>query len=168
MQTTTEHIQFRKVMGRFITGVTVVTARAGDEVHGMTCNAFCSISITPLTVMVSIAKNTRSERLIEKGGVFAVNILSETQSYLADRFAGRHKDKEGNRFEGFEWEPAVTGAPIFTGIQAYVDCKVMKAYDGGTHTLYLGKVVASHLDDSQHPLVFYQSRYVGLDSFKAS
>ncbi|MCI0620144.1 MAG: flavin reductase family protein [Acidobacteria bacterium] len=167
MQTITDHTQFRKVMARFVTGVTVVTTRVGDEVHGMTCNAFCSISISPLTVMVSLAKNTRSERLIGMGGVFAVNVLSETQSYLSDRFAGRHKDKEGNRFEGFEWASAVTGAPIFTGIQAYLDCKVMKAHNGGTHTLYLGEVVASHVNDFQRPLLFYQSRYMGLDSLKA-
>jgi len=60
-------------MSRFVTGVTIVTTRAGEELHGMTCNAFCSISITPLTVMVCLAKNTRTEKLLEKGHVFAVN-----------------------------------------------------------------------------------------------
>ncbi|PYV36598.1 MAG: hypothetical protein DMG06_30375 [Acidobacteria bacterium] len=76
MHKTLDSAQFRKVMARFVTGVTIVTSRAGEEVHGMTCNAFCSISIAPLTVMVCLTKNSRTERLIEKGRVFAVNVKS--------------------------------------------------------------------------------------------
>jgi flavin reductase (DIM6/NTAB) family NADH-FMN oxidoreductase RutF len=158
--------QVRKVMARFVTGVTIVTSRSEAEIHGMTCNAFCSISITPLTVIVSLAKNSRTARLIEQGQVFAVNVLSESQTNLSDRFAGRHKDKEANRFEGFEWTTAVTGAPIFRGSQAYLDCRLTKAFDGGDHTLYLGEVVAFHADDSQRPLIYFQSRYMGLDNLK--
>lgn len=153
-------------MGSFITGVTVVTARAGHEMHGMTCNAFCSISIDPATVMVSISKNTRTEKLIERGRIFAVNILSESQTQLADRFAGRHKEREEDRFEGFEWTTAVTGAPIFMGNQAYLDCKLIRGFDAGDHTVYLGDVVAAYADDSKRPLIFFQSRYMGLDSLK--
>jgi flavin reductase (DIM6/NTAB) family NADH-FMN oxidoreductase RutF len=159
-------IQFRKVMARFVTGVTIVTSRARAEVHGMTCNAFCSISIAPLSVIVSLAKNTRTERLIEKGGVFAVNVLSESQTELSDRFAGRHKDKEEDRFEGIQWTTAITGAPIFEGIQAYLDCNLMKTFDGGTHTLYLGEVLAAHADDTRRPLIYFQSRYMSIASLK--
>jgi flavin reductase (DIM6/NTAB) family NADH-FMN oxidoreductase RutF len=161
-----DSIQFRKVMARFVTGVTIVTSRARAEVHGMTCNAFCSISIAPLSVIVSLAKNTRTERLIEKGGVFAVNVLSESQTGLSDRFAGRHKDKEEDRFEGIQWTTAITGAPIFEGIQAYLDCKLMKTFDGGTHTLYLGEVLAAHADDTRRPLIYFQSRYMSIDSLR--
>src|SRR5262245_32747998 len=104
--------QYRKVMSQFVTGVTVVTGRAGDEIHGMTVNAFCSVSIAPPTVLVSLARGSRTEELIQKGRVFAVNILGGSQAELSDRFAGRHKDREADRFEGFEWTTAVTGAPI--------------------------------------------------------
>ena len=83
MQTTLDSARFRKVMSHFVTGVTIVTSRSGDEIHGMTCNAFCSISMAPLTVMVCLAKNTRTERLIEKSQVFAVNILSDSQTTLS-------------------------------------------------------------------------------------
>jgi flavin reductase (DIM6/NTAB) family NADH-FMN oxidoreductase RutF len=158
--------QFRKVMSRFVTGVTVVTSREGDELHGMTCNSFCSISIAPLTIMVSLAKNTRTYRLIEKTHVFAVNVLSQAQADLSDRFAGRHKQNESDRFVGCEWTTAVTGCPILKGNQAYLDCKLLKTFDGGSHTLCLGEVVAAQADESQDPLVFFQSRYLGLESLK--
>jgi flavin reductase (DIM6/NTAB) family NADH-FMN oxidoreductase RutF len=161
-----DDIQFRKVMARFVTGVTIVTSRAGEEVHGMTCNAFCSISIAPLSVIVSLAKNTRTERLIEKGAVFAVNVLSESQTELSDRFAGRHKDKEKDRFEGIQWTTVITGAPIFEGVQAYLDCNLMKTFDGGTHNLYLGEVLAAYADDSKRPLIYFQSHYMSIDSLK--
>ncbi len=166
MSTRLDGLQFRKVMSRFVTGVTVVTGRDGGEVHGMTCNSFCSISINPLTVMVSLAKNTRTERLIERGQAFAVNVLSQAQTDLADRFAGKHKERENNRFVGFDWTIAITGAPIFRGTQAYVDCRLLKAFDGGSHTLYLGEVVAAQADESQRPLVFYRSHYVAVDSLE--
>jgi flavin reductase (DIM6/NTAB) family NADH-FMN oxidoreductase RutF len=153
-------------MSRFVTGVTIVSSRDGDEIHGMTCNSFCSISIAPLTIMVSLAKNTRTERLIERAHVFAVNVLSQDQADLADRFAGRHKQSESDRFAGCEWTTAVTGAPIFKGSQAYLDCKLLKAFDGGSHALCLGEVVAAQADESHGPLVFFQSCYLGLDSLK--
>lgn len=157
---------FRKVMGRFPTGVTVVTSRLGDELHGMTCNAFLSVSIAPPTVLVSLARDARTTRLIEKSRVFAVNLLSDAQVALSDRFAGRDKDKEANRFEGFDWAPAATGAPVFRDVLAYLDCRVRSAFDGGDHTLYVGEVAAAALEDARRPLLFFQSKYLGLDSVK--
>jgi flavin reductase (DIM6/NTAB) family NADH-FMN oxidoreductase RutF len=166
MQPSPESVAFRKVMSRFVTGITVVTSRLGDEIHGMTCNAFCSISLNPLSVLVSLAKNSRTAALIEQSRVFAVNVLSEAQPHFSDRFAGRHQDKEANRFEGYEWTTAVSGAPILKGTQAWLDCKVLNAFDGGSHTLFLGEVLAAQVDETQAPLIFYQSRYHAFDSLK--
>jgi flavin reductase (DIM6/NTAB) family NADH-FMN oxidoreductase RutF len=149
-----------------MTGVTVVTTRHDDEMHGMTCNAFCSISLSPPTVMVSISSNTRSDRLMRLGKVFAVNVLSESQDELSNRFAGRHKDKEENRFEGFAWKTAVTGAPIFEGTQAYLDCKIVNSLACGDHTLYIAEVLVSGIDETKRPLIFYRSRYMVLDGLK--
>jgi len=161
-----DSIQFRKVMSRFITGVTVVTSRGGDEVQGMTCNAFCSVSIAPLIILVSLAKNTRTARLIEKAQVFAVNVLSQTQAEISDRFAGRHKEFEKDRFAGFHWTTAVTGSPILNDAQAYLDCRLLRVLDAGSHNLHLGEVVAAHTDESQSPLIFFQSQYMRLDGLK--
>jgi flavin reductase (DIM6/NTAB) family NADH-FMN oxidoreductase RutF len=159
--------QFRKVMSRFATGVAIVTSRSGDQIHGMTCNAFCSISISPLSVLISLAKGTRTEKMVGAGRVFAVNILSESQTWLSDRFAGRHPNREEDRFEGVEWTTVTTGAPILKGSQAYLDCRLLNTFDCETHTLFLGSVVAIQADESQRPLLFFQSKYMGLDSLKS-
>jgi len=153
-------------MSRFATGVAIVTSRAGDHIHGMTCNAFCSVSISPSSILVSLAKETRTEKMIRTGRVFAVNVLSEAQIWLSDRFAGRHPEYEGNRFRGVQWMIAATGAPILLGSQAFLDCCLVKVVDCDTHTLFLGSVAAIHADESQRPLIFFQSQYMGLDSLK--
>ena len=158
--------QFRQIMSCFLTGVTVVTTHHDDEVHGLTCNAFCSISLSPPTVMVSISRNTRSERLMRQSKVLAVNVLSESQVELSNRFAGRHREKEKNRFEGFKWKTAVTGAPIFEGTQAYLDCRIVKSLECGDHTVYIAEVLGSGIDEAQRPLIFYRSRYMHLDGLK--
>ena len=167
MQTFSDVSQFRELMSQFVTGVTVVTTASGNEIHGLTCNAFCSVSLDPCTVMVSVAKDARSWVLIDRSRIFAVNILSQTQSYVSDRFAGRHKDKDNDRFNGIKWMTAVTGAPILQETQGYLDCRVKQAYDGGSHTLFLGEVVILAFDYTQSPLVFYQSRYMGVADFKS-
>jgi len=167
MKRTLDSAQFRKIMSRFATGVTIVTSSAEGQIHGMTCNAFCSISIAPFIVMVCLAKNTRTERLIEKSQVFAVNILSDSQTMLSDGFAGRNKEFDENRFAGFPWKKGVTGAPIFETSLAYLDCKLMNSFDGISHTIYLGEVILAEADESQRPLIFYQSCYVSLASLNS-
>jgi flavin reductase (DIM6/NTAB) family NADH-FMN oxidoreductase RutF len=159
MSTAGDPTKFRRVMSRFVTGVTVITTRDNLEMHGMTCNAFCSVSIAPPTILISLTKNSRTEQLIQKSGFFVVNILSESQSELSDRFAGRHKEREADRFAGFEWKVALTGAPVFSGIQGYLDCKVVKSIDGGDHVLFLGEVVHSDYDEAKFPLVYFHSGY---------
>jgi len=102
--------------------------------------------------------------VIEKGKIFAVNILSDSQTMLSDRFAGRNKEFDENRFDGFAWKKGVTGTPIFETNLAYLDCMLMNSFDSTSHTIYLGEVVMAEADESQHPLIFYQSCYVGLAS----
>jgi flavin reductase (DIM6/NTAB) family NADH-FMN oxidoreductase RutF len=153
---------FRKVMSRFATGVTVVTSRAGGRIHGMTCNAFCSISDSSMCILVSLATNTRTERMIRDGRVFAVNVLSESQGWLSDRFAGRHQKSEDNRFRGVEFGAAITGAPILSESVAYLDCRVLKAYKCDTHRLFLGNVIAFDAHESRRPLIFFGSQYMAL------
>ena len=155
-------------MSRFATGVTVVTTRSGQEIHGLTCNAFCSISLNPCTVMVSVAKDARSWPLIDESRLFAVNVLSEHQSFISDRFAGRHRDKDDNRFEGIEWTTAVTGAPILGGttrVSGLPGDPGLRwwnphAFPGGSGCPEPGRF-------SAQPLVFYGSRYMGIDGLKA-
>lgn len=168
---TREHLhddggEFRKVMSQFATGVAIVTGRLGDNVHGMTCNAICSLSSSPMSVLVSLTKESRTEKMIRTAGVFAVNVLSESQGWLSERFAGRHPEHEEDRFNGVAWTQGVTGAPILLGSQAYLDCRVATRFDCHAHSLFMGAVVAIYADESQSPLIFFRSQYMRLESLK--
>jgi flavin reductase (DIM6/NTAB) family NADH-FMN oxidoreductase RutF len=149
---------FRRAMGRFATGVTIITTRLGDDLHGMTANAVTSLSLDPLLVLVCVDKTADTHDILAKAGVFAVNILNKDQSEISDRFA----KKEFDGAHGLEDLPhtfAVTGAPILEGSIAYLDCRTVTEHHGGDHTIFIGEVVeAKELDDGE-PLVFYRGKY---------
>lgn len=149
---------FKDAMSHFATGVTVVTTRHNDIVHGMTANAFCSVSLDPMLVLVSIAKTLRSHSLIKASGVFAVNILAMEQMGWAERFAGRIPDVE-DRFVGLPYTAATTGSPLLPGAIAWVDCRLWATYDGGDHTLFVGEVVDGGIPGGSEPLLYYQSHW---------
>ena len=149
---------FRRVMGQFATGVTVVTTRLGDQVHGLTANAVCSVSLEPLLVLVCVDHSADTHPLLEKSGVFAVNILSEKQEDLSRLFAGPTEEKAGH-LEAMGYRTAVTGAPIIEGCLAYLDCRVVAAYPGGDHTIFVGQVEEAEITDDGPPLLFFRGRY---------
>jgi len=153
---TKEH--FRRVMGQFTTGVTVVTTRLGDQVHGLTANAVCSVSLDPLLVLVCVDHTADTYPLLEKSGVFAVNVLSGEQEDLSRLFASTIEDKAA-RLEAMGCRTAVTGAPIIEGCLAYLDCRVVAAYPGGDHTIFVGQVEEAEITDDAPPLVFFRGRY---------
>jgi flavin reductase (DIM6/NTAB) family NADH-FMN oxidoreductase RutF len=153
---TKEH--FRRVMGQFATGVTVVTTRLGDEVHGLTANAVCSVSLEPLLVLVCVDHAADTHPLLEKSGVFAVNILSDEQEGLSRVFAGPTEEKAG-RLETMGYRTAATGAPIIEGCLAYLDCRVVAAYPGGDHTIFVGQVEEAEIGEDVPPLLFFRGRY---------
>ncbi len=155
------HQQFRRVMGRFATGVTVVTTRLGNEVHGMTANAVTSVSLEPPLVLVCVDKTADTHDILARAGVFALNILSRGQASVSEHFA--RKETEGaHRLDGFAHRPAMTGAPILDGCLAYLDCRVTAQHPGGDHTVFVGEVVeAGQLADGA-PLIFYRGRYTQL------
>jgi len=157
---------FRKAMGKNVTGVSVVTCEHGGDKHGMTVNAFLSVSVSPPTMLVSLSKKARTTELVAKAKAFTINLLADTQAHESDRFAGRHKDKEQNRFEGLDFKKGATGSPVLSGSMGHLDCKVIHAFDGGDHTLYVGEVVAGSLDESRHPLVYTTGGYHKIDSLK--
>jgi len=153
---TKEH--FRRVMGQFATGVTVVTTRLGDEVHGLTANAVCSVSLEPLLVLVCVDHAADTHPLLEKSGVFAVNILSQEQEDLSRLFASPTEEKAG-RLQALGYRTAVTGAPIIAGCLAYLDCRVVAAYPGGDHTIFVGRVEQAEIGADAPPLLFFRGHY---------
>lgn len=148
-------------MGRFATGVTIVTSRCGDELHGMTANSVTAVSLNPPLVLVCIDRSADSHDIIAESGIFAVNILSREQERLSSQFAV----KEGEAAHGLDDVPhhaRATGAPIIDGGLAYLDCRVFERYPGGDHTIFVGEVVDAGPLDGTDPLIFYRGRYLGL------
>jgi len=148
--------EFKAALGEWGSGVTIVTARAGEEIHGMTVSAFCSVSLEPPLVLVCADKATNTQSLIERGGCFAVSILARGQEELSNRFAS--KRQEWQRFDGLEVETAKTGAPLIPGAVVGLDCSVSAAHDAGDHVIYVGRVEEARLRDAE-PLFYYRGRY---------
>jgi flavin reductase (DIM6/NTAB) family NADH-FMN oxidoreductase RutF len=150
---------FKHALRRWPSGVTVVTSRAGDKIHGMTVSAFSSVSLDPPLVLVCADKASNTCPIIAAGRVFAAHILSQGQEPLSHRFAS--KADEWRRFEGIDWKSGVTGAPILPGALAVIDCSVVGEHDAGDHVIYVGRVEAVELAETE-PLLWYGGRYRSL------
>jgi len=149
--------RFRKAMGTFPTGVTVITTQAEDGIHGMTANAFMSVSLQPPLILIAIDEKARMLEKIKQVNRFGISILKDNQRDLSMHFAGQKKMKEAIRFD---W---VSGLPVIAGSLAQFACTTEKAIVAGDHTLFLGKVDEIRLNDSQNPLTFYQGNYYQLE-----
>ena len=154
--------EYKDALRHFASGVTIVTIKGGDEVHGLTVSAFASISPDPPLISVMIDQRHHAFELIERAGaVFAVNVLRREHEELSNRFAFV---KDEDRFAVGEWTTAATGAPVLADALAWLDCTVFDKLAAGTHTIYVGEVVASaapHPDQS--PLVYWNRGYRSLD-----
>lgn len=143
---------FRNAMGKFATGVTVVSTKIGEVTHGMTANAFMSVSLNPPLVVVSIDERASMLGKIKESGSFAVNILAEDQQYLSQHFAG--KPEEGTVVPWGELD----GYPVLEGTVAQVVCDVVTTHVEGDHTLYICQVKAIQVEE-RNPLVFFSGNY---------
>ena len=151
---------FRDVLRYFPAGVTIVTIKAGEDVHGMTVSAFASVSPTPPLILVCIDHRGYGHELLEReGAVFAVNILGKGQEELSNTFA--FKD---DRFSIGNWTTAETGAPVLEDAVAWLDCKIFNRHVAGTHTIYVGEVQACKVvEDNGEPLVYWNRAYRNLE-----
>ncbi|HZG70613.1 MAG TPA: flavin reductase family protein [Chondromyces sp.] len=147
--------QFRNAMGKFATGVTIITTEIDGEVHGMTANAFMSVSLDPKLVVISIGEKAQMLQKIRNSGKYAVNILAADQQELSMIFAGQIKEKRDVQFDRLD------GQPVLKGAVAQVTCEVSAEHVEGDHTLFIGKVTDVHLEDAE-PLIFYSGRYRSL------
>lgn len=156
---------FRRAVGSFPTGVTVVTSGGSDEPFGMTANAFCMVSVDPPLVLVCVLSATRGARTITQNGVFAVNVLTEDQEALSHYFASRDRPRGGHAFKNVGHQIAITGSPILDHVAAYLDCRVVASHDAGDHIVFMGEVLALGLDHDARPLVYHRARYRRIESF---
>jgi flavin reductase (DIM6/NTAB) family NADH-FMN oxidoreductase RutF len=146
-------VALRSTLGMFATGVTVITTLKGGQVHGMTANAFMSVSLDPALVLVSIDRRTKMCGLLYEGSRYGVSVLCETQSELSDRFAGRAVNSAEPRFD------VVRDTPLVDGALAHFVARVERSYWGGDHSLFLGRVEYAR-QHSGAPLLFHGGHYV--------
>jgi flavin reductase (DIM6/NTAB) family NADH-FMN oxidoreductase RutF len=148
--------EYKQVLARWATGVTILTTRVGERVHGMTVSAFTEVSLSPPLVLVCADKRSNTLPLIEEGRIFAVNILARDQEALSNRFAS--KADEWRRFESLDYATGTTGAPLLAGTVANLDCRVVAAHEAGDHVIYVGEVEELRAFDRE-PLVYYGGSY---------
>lgn len=147
---------FRDVLGRYASGVTVVTTMWAGQPVGMTCQSFTSVSLDPPLVAFLPSQQSRAFASIQRSGTFCVNFLAAGQDELSNAFASRGDDK----FAGVEWSPSAgTGSPLLAGIVGHVDCTVHAVHEAGDHYLVMGKVVDLAVGDAEDPLLFYRGAY---------
>jgi flavin reductase (DIM6/NTAB) family NADH-FMN oxidoreductase RutF len=150
--------EFRTALSHFASGVTVVTASCKDGVlRGLTVSAFSSLSLDPPLILICIDKRASLHDHLAEGSYFAVNILSEDQEIISRRFAS----KEGDRFSGIGYRAGTTGAPILEGVLAHLECRVVAAYPGGDHTIYVGEVEGTAKTEAK-PLGYFRGGYAKL------
>jgi flavin reductase (DIM6/NTAB) family NADH-FMN oxidoreductase RutF len=151
-------LEFRSIIGHFATGVTVITTAAGEELQGMTANAVSSLSLDPTLILCCVEKTTYTHDLLERGGVFVVNILAEDQEQVSRVFAKRGEPEIGS-LRGERFVMGETGAPVLADSLAYLECKVAEMFEGGDHSIFIGEVVAARVVKQEGPLVFYRGGY---------
>ena len=152
----------RAMMGRFATGVTVVAARHGPLLAGMTANAIASISLDPPLLMASISRSSETHVAIVGSHSFAVSVLGTEQRAIADCFALPTTAGKLQRFCYAPWHEAETGSPILDGAIAFFDCRLFESHAAGTHTMFIGEIVAAGYEEGVEPLLWYGSRYRGI------
>jgi flavin reductase (DIM6/NTAB) family NADH-FMN oxidoreductase RutF len=151
--------QFRKALGQFATGVTVVTTRdAEGRPLGLTVNAFCSVSLDPPLVLVCVDNRSATNAGFQASGVFGVSVLAEGQEALSRRFAGPGI----HRFTGLDCATGHEGVALIPGALAHLVCRVSSSNRTGDHTIYVGEVL-SLVAHPGRPLVYHSSAYRRLD-----
>jgi flavin reductase (DIM6/NTAB) family NADH-FMN oxidoreductase RutF len=150
---------FRSVLGRFASGVTVVTTcdDAGRD-HGMTVSAFCSLSLSPPLVLVCVDHSASMHPLLVPGVRIAINILAAGQEALSRRFSA----KDAARFDGIGYSRGVTGAPLLDDVLAALECQVVRIHDGGDHTIVVCEVEIA-TSRPERPLLYYRGGYAQLE-----
>ncbi len=156
--------QFRAALGRFASGVTVVTANtAQGDVHGMTASAFSSLSLQPFQILVCVDRGSRTHPILSGAEKFGVSILSDEQQHLAEFFARTEKDRASAERAGARFAFTANGTPLLEGSLAALECRAVSRHDSGDHTIFIGEVESVRLGDGL-PLLYYRGQYRHLEA----
>lgn len=151
--------EFRNAMGRFATGVTIVTVDLDGEVHGMTANAFASVSLDPFLVLVCVDHKTKTHAHLHARKRFGINVLCENQRMISEYYASPERTHERAEQEaGARFERARHGTPMLQGALAYLECRLHSAQAAGDHTIFIAEVEDLVVREG-NPLLFFQGTY---------
>ncbi|GII64413.1 flavin reductase [Sphaerisporangium krabiense] len=153
-----DEVTFRKVVGRFPTGVTIVTTLSGGVDHAMTVSSFASLSLDPLLVLICVEKIARFHDAVLDAGVFGVSILGEDGEEASRAFARRGRTLEG-QFDRWSHRRGTLGLALFDAAVATLECRTTAVHDGGDHSIVVGGVVSARMFRAVPPLVYEQGRY---------
>ena len=145
----------RDVLGHFASGIVVVTAAGPEGPLGFTCQSFASLSLDPPLISLAPARTSSTWPRIREVGEFCVNVLADDHEHISTRFARSGID----RFAGVPWSPGVDGAPVLRGVPAWIVATLEHEYDGGDHTIVVGRIRAMAADSGRAPLLFHRGRY---------
>lgn len=159
--------RFRQVMGRFATGVSVVTTIADGKPAGITVNALSSVSLDPPLVMVALDRRRFITPLVRAHGRYAVNVLGEDQQALSDCFAHAAVKPGREDFCGAAWSAGRTGLPLLDGAIATLECTIVETFSAGDHDLFIGRVdtmdAAGDDPTALGPLLYFRRRYLRVE-----
>jgi len=156
---TVTQADFRKAMGSFATGVTVITVDHEGEVHGMTANAFTAVSLEPLLVLVCVDHQARTHAHLQAKKRFGVNVLAQNQRLISEYYARpiathEHAEQEA----GARFDRTAHGTPVLRGALAYLECRLHTAQDAGDHTIFIAEVEDVVVREGD-PLLYFRSGY---------
>lgn len=157
-QDTFDQRSFRNALGRYASGVTVISGLARGEPVGFTCQAFHSVSITPPLISIAVMGSSTSWPQIRPTGKFLVNILEAGQKEISNAFARSGTDK----WKGVDWHLSDHGNPVIADTLMWLDCSLFNQHEAGDHTIVLGRVLAmsaEHWGHDRQPLLYYRGQY---------
>lgn len=157
-----EPADFKNAASMFASGVTVVTTVDEGEMYGIAVSAFCSLSIDPMEIMVSIARSSTLHDMIAHAEFFGVSILRREQQAVSEYFSKSGRPTVRDRFPDIDHTTYETGAPIIKDSASFYDCRLARALDGGDHTIYVGAVMAAGADRDAMPLLYFKGGYRGV------
>jgi flavin reductase (DIM6/NTAB) family NADH-FMN oxidoreductase RutF len=145
-------------MASFATGVTVITVDNSGEVHGMTANAFTSVSLDPQLVLVCVDHNAQTHAHLTTRKRFGINVLSEGQANISEHYADPERNAEGAERAGASFDRTLQGTPVLHGALAYLECRLQDARDAGDHTIFIAEVEDVVVREGK-PLLYFNSEY---------
>ena len=151
--------EFRKAMGAFATGVTIITVNLDDEVHGMTANAFTSVSLDPMLVLVCVDHSTRTHAHLHAKKRFGINVLCEDQKAISEYYARPERSHEHAEAEaGARFDRTRHGTPMLDGALAFLECRLESVQEAGDHSIFIAEVEDVVVREGD-PLLFFRSVY---------